>query len=115
MSSSKKSVCPVCSLPIELCVCKAVSQEESKIKVKTDKRKWGRLVTLLEFTGLANVNLNDVARKLKTKAACGGTIDGNTIELQGDHTFSVRGWLKEMGFEDSNIQVTRPVHTGSRR
>ncbi len=115
MSSSKKTVCPICSLPMELCVCKAVSQEESKIKVKTDKRKWGRLVTLLEFTGMANVNLNDVARKLKTKAACGGTIDGNTIELQGDHTFSVRNWLKDMGFEDSNIQVTRTVHTGSRR
>jgi translation initiation factor 1 len=114
MSATKKSVCPVCSLPIELCVCKAVSQEESKIRVKTDRRKWGRLVTLLEFTGIAS-DLNDVARKLKTKAACGGTVDGNVIELQGDHTYSIKVWLKDMGFDGNNIQVTRPPPNPSRR
>jgi len=92
---------------MELCVCKAVSQEESKIRVRTDKRKWGRLVTILEFSGMANVNLNDVARKLKTKAACGGTVDGNVIELQGNHTYQVRNWLKDIGFDVNNIQVMK--------
>ena len=107
MSSSKKSVCPICSLPMELCVCKAVSQEESKIRVRTDKRKWGRFVTLLEFSGMAGTNLNDVAKKLKTKAACGGTVDGNMIVLQGNHMYQVRGWLKDLGFDDNNIQVMK--------
>lgn len=107
MSSSKKSVCPICSLPMELCVCKAVSQEESKIRVRTDKRKWGRFVTLLEFSGMANVNLSDVAKKLKTKAACGGTVDGNMIVLQGNHMYQVKGWLKDIGFDENNIQVMK--------
>lgn len=106
--SAKKSICPQCSLPIELCVCKAVSTEESKIKVKTDKRKWGRLVTLLVFEGdVSGININEVAKKLKSKAACGGTVDGNMIELQGDHRFQIKGYLKSIGFEEGNIQILR--------
>lgn len=104
---AKKSICPVCSLPIELCVCQSVSKEESRIKVRTDKRKWGRVITLIEFLGsTSDINLGKIAKKLKSKAACGGTVDGNIIELQGDHRFQIRKYLKELGFDEANIQIS---------
>ena len=106
MSSKKSSICPTCSLPIELCVCKQVSQEESKIKVSTDKRKWGRLVTILTFD-TTDVNIAEVAKKLKAKAACGGTFTNNTIELQGDHRFQIKGYLKALGFDDDKIVIQK--------
>ncbi|MHA1680032.1 MAG: stress response translation initiation inhibitor YciH [Promethearchaeota archaeon] len=105
---SKKSICPHCSLPIDLCVCNTISKEESKIKIKTDKRKWGRVVTLIIFEGdTSNINLPKVTKKLKGKAACGGTFKDNVVELQGDHRFQVKGYLRDLGFDEGNITVSR--------
>ncbi|MFX0099368.1 MAG: stress response translation initiation inhibitor YciH [Candidatus Hodarchaeota archaeon] len=106
--AKKATICPTCSLPIDLCVCKTISKEESKIKIKTDRRKWGRIVTLIEFQGdTSNINIVDITKKLKGKAACGGTFKENTIELQGDHRFMAKNWLKDLGFDENNVSVSR--------
>ncbi|MHA1793579.1 MAG: stress response translation initiation inhibitor YciH [Promethearchaeota archaeon] len=104
---TKKDICPICSLPIDLCVCNTISKEEQKIKVKTEKRKWGRIVTIIELSSTDNINMVDLTKKLKGKAACGGTYKDNLIELQGDHRFQVKNYLKELGFDENNIQVSR--------
>lgn len=113
--AKKAAICPICSLPIDLCVCKTISREEQKIKIKTDRRKWGRIVTLIEFQGdTSNINMTTITKKLKGKAACGGTYKDNVIELQGDHRFMAKSWLKDLGFDENNVSVSRGQKSGRR-
>jgi predicted translation initiation factor SUI1 len=46
-----------------------------------------------------NIDIDDLARKLKTKCAAGGTAKDGKIELQGDHKKKVKETLEEMGFK----------------
>jgi translation initiation factor 1 len=74
-----------------------------KIRVRGDKRRYGKFVTIVE--GFENVDVEKVAKELKTKMACGGTSKNNVIELQGDHVRKVKEALIHMGFSESMIDV----------
>jgi len=96
------NICPKCSLPKELCICGEISKEEAIIKVKIEKRRYGRKVTIIE--GLdPDTNFSDLLTKLKSACACGGTIKENRVELQGDHRRPVRKLLEKWGFTADNI------------
>lgn len=95
--------CPKCGLPQELCVCDEMTRRGQKIRVRADKRSYGKVVTLVD--GFDNVDIDKIAKDLKRKLACGGTSKNNVIELQGDHTNRVRNVLIEMGFSEDMIQV----------
>lgn len=98
-------ICEKCSLPRELCVCGLISKEETVIKVKIEKRRYGRKVTILEGIDSGAVNLQDLLFKLKSANACGGTIKNDLIELQGDHRRQVRKLLVKWGFPADNIVI----------
>jgi translation initiation factor 1 len=42
---------------------------------------------------------------LKQRLACGGTLKGDVIELQGEHRDKVLGALKKLGFSEDQIEV----------
>lgn len=88
-------ICTVCGLPKELCACEQIVKEQQKVKIYTVKRRYGKMVTIIE--GIKDIDLNGIAKKLKTKCASGGTVKNNTIELQGDHRKKVQEVLYEMG------------------
>ena len=44
------------------------------------------------------IDMEDLARKLKTRCAAGGTYKDGKIELQGDHKKKVKDVLEELGF-----------------
>jgi translation initiation factor 1 len=46
-----------------------------------------------------DIDIDDLARKLKNKCAAGGTAKEGKIELQGDHKKKVAQTLEEMGFK----------------
>jgi len=94
-------ICPKCGLPIAACVCEDIAKTQQEIEVKTEKRRFGKVVTLV--TGLEGVDLKEIAKKLKNKLACGGTIDGKVIELQGNHLNKVKPVLIEAGFSETQI------------
>lgn len=95
-------ICPKCGLPIAACVCEEIAKTQQEVEVRTEKRRFGKVVTLV--SGLEGVDLKEVAKKLKNKLACGGTIDGKVIELQGNHLMKVRPVLVEAGFSDELIR-----------
>ncbi len=64
-------------------------------------------MTVIEFIGASDIKLGEIAKKLKARAACGGTWENTTIELQGDHRFQIKEYLKELGFDESNVQIVR--------
>ncbi len=50
-------------------------------------------------------NPKDLAKKLKTKLACGGTYKNNKIELRGDHRRKLKKILIDAGFPEEKIEV----------
>jgi len=91
-------ICPVCGLPEELCMCEEIAREQQQIKIYSMKRRYGKIVTIIEGIDSADIDLDDLARKLKTRCAAGGTVKEGKIELQGEHKKKVEQVLAEMGF-----------------
>jgi translation initiation factor 1 len=91
-------ICPVCGLPEELCMCEEIAREQQQIKIYSMKRRYGKIVTIIEGIDSSDIDLDDLARKLKTRCASGGTVKDGRIELQGEHKRKVEKVLNEMGF-----------------
>ena len=65
-------ICSTCALPVEICVCEDIAREQQEIRVRIEKRRYGKLMTVLE--GLSNdIDITDLLKTLKTKCATGGT------------------------------------------
>jgi translation initiation factor 1 len=87
-----------------LCVCGAMAKEAAKIKISTSKRAFGKWVTVVE--GIEkDANPKELASRLKTKLACGGTFKENKIELQGEHAEKVKKLLVGWGFAETQIEM----------
>ena len=93
-------ICQKCGLPKELCICETIAKEEQRIKVGVVKRKFGKLTTVVSGINEKDINIKDLAKKLKSKLACGGTAKDGIIELQGDHKKRVKEELEKLGFSD---------------
>jgi len=96
-------VCPTCGLSKDLCVCEAIAKEEQRITVRTDKRKFGKVITIVEGLNEKDIDIKDVAKKLKSKLACGGTAKKGVIELQGNHAQRAKDELMKMGFKEVTL------------
>lgn len=97
-------ICPKCGLPKELCVCDILERETSKkIKVYVEKKKFQKYMTIVE--GLANDELERVAKSLKSMLACGGTYKNGVIELQGMHKDEVKKALIKLGYPEDSIDI----------
>jgi len=82
-----------------------LSAGEQQIIISNDRRKWGRVVTVITFVGDFDVNLKNILTKAKKKCASGGTVRDNIVELQGDHRFKLKKFLIDLGFPEENIVI----------
>lgn len=98
-------ICSKCGLPQELCVCETIAKESQKIVVSIVKKKFGKLNTTIEGIDGREISVKDLARSLKAKFACGGTIKEGRIELQGDHKQGVKEELVRLGFSPETIEI----------
>ena len=95
-------ICPKCGLPKQACICGEISKSEQRIKIGIVKRRFGKITTtIMGFD--KSIDLKDIAKKLKTELACGGTIKGGVIELQGDHRKKIKEKLVKLGFKKEQI------------
>ena len=100
----EKELSSLCGgLPPELC--EQLTMEQQVIKIKLEKRRYGREVTIIEGLNEKEINLKKLASELKSKLATGGTYKNGRIELQGDHRHRVKQILVEMGFPEENIII----------
>lgn len=107
------SVCVRCGLPQELCVCESIAKETQKITIQIEQKKFGKKYTII--SGISDIDLNQLAKQLKAKLACGGTVKEGRIELQGgggdtpaaekEHKNKVRDLLVGMGFALETIVI----------
>jgi len=97
--------CTTCGLPKELCVCETIAKESQKIEVVLIKKKFGKISTVIRGLNQNEINLKDLAKKLKNRFACGGTAKEGIIELQGNHLKELKTELVKLGFSPDTIEV----------
>lgn len=98
-------ICPTCGLPKDLCVCESIAKESQEIIVKIEKKRYNKPYTVIEGIDSKEINLKEIAKKLKTEFACGGTMKNGKIELQGDHKQKAKNSLVKLGFPEETIVV----------
>jgi translation initiation factor 1 len=86
------------------CKCKTdrVSKppKEQTIKVRFEKKgRGGKAVTILDGFALSNADLTALLKELKGRCACGGTVDGGNLELQGDQRDRAIELLLKKGYK----------------
>ncbi|MBI4016244.1 MAG: translation initiation factor [Candidatus Aenigmarchaeota archaeon] len=97
------NVCARCGLPQDLCVCESIAKETQKVTVSVEERKFRKQYTVIAGIDRKEIDIEALARTLKAKLACGGTIRDDAIELQGNHRNRVKEILVGAGFAPETI------------
>ncbi len=102
-SSDQGRMCPGCAKPVTACICKQLSQPSIsgngavRVGRETAGRK-GSGVTTVQGLPLDQEHLEDLARKLKARCGCGGTVKNGVIEIQGEHRDTLVLELTKLGY-----------------
>ncbi len=91
--------------PLDEMLFKEVLKEQQRIRVYIERARYGKLKTIIEGIDEKEFDLDDIAKKLKAKLACGGTVKKGRIELQGDHRDRIKKLLADLGFSEELIEV----------
>ncbi len=102
-------LCDRCGQPEDACRCpplllpKVASSPDKKpdrktVKLALEKRKKGKIVTVICGLSAREQDLAALLSKLKNQCGAGGTLDGDTLELQGNHLDRLRTLLGEAGY-----------------
>jgi len=87
---------------MQACVCEQIVKSAQRIQVTTDKKKYGKIVTIV--SGFEKeIDMKKIAKALKNELACGGTYKDKMVELQGDHRKRVKPILAKLGFDEDSI------------
>lgn len=95
--------CDLCNLLETDCQCTAkqkarVAPEKQIATLHLEKRKKGKVVTAVRgLTALAN-DLPSLLKSLKNACGAGGTVEGDTIEIQGEHGPRMKKELEQIGY-----------------
>ncbi|MFC3959178.1 translation initiation factor [Halovivax cerinus] len=71
---------------------------EQVLSIRTESRRYGKPVTIVEGFDLPADEVQSIASDLKSAMGTGGTVDDGAIELQGDHRDRVPELLRDRGF-----------------
>lgn len=101
-STDHGRMCPACERSVDQCVCqqnKPIFAGDGIVRVgrETAGRK-GKGVTIITGVPLAASELKHLARELKARCGCGGTVKDGVIEIQGDHRDTLVEILKSKGW-----------------
>ena len=93
------SICNLCGLPEELCICEEIAKEQQKAVISIVRRRYGKEVTIVEGSDDTAIDIGELAKILKSSCASGGTVKGRTIELQGNHKKRAAKVLEQNGYQ----------------
>ncbi len=96
-------VCEFCGNSETNCTCSKpktprIASNQQGATVTVEKRKRGKVVTLIRGLVDGETDFNNLVKKLKSTCGAGGTYSGNQIEIQGDHLQRISEILKELGY-----------------
>ena len=94
-------MCPDCREPAEACRCgeHVVTPGDGIARVRREtKGRGGKTVTTISGLGLPDDELKTLARRIKARCGCGGSVIEGVIEIQGDRVAMLCEWLAAQGF-----------------
>ncbi len=100
-STEQGRMCPQCRNAQAACTCSepVAPAGDGVVRVSREtKGRKGKGVTIVTGLPLAGDELKNFARKLKARCGTGGTVKGNTIEIQGDQRDILIPVLQEQGW-----------------
>ena len=71
----------MCGLPQEVCICQEIAKEQQKAVISVVRRRYGKMVTIVEGIDDSAIDLGQLAKILKGACASGGAVKDSTIEL----------------------------------
>lgn len=98
---------PITGLPKELSAWDNIAKENQTIHIYIIRKKFGKQYTVIEGFNVSEINIKDMAKKLKNKFACGGTSKKDMIELQGNHLNSIKDTMVDLGFAPETVKVSK--------
>lgn len=95
--------CEVCDELEEECTCPPpeapkIPPEKQTAKLSIEKRKKGKVVTVVRGLPEEGNDLPALLAELKTTCGAGGTLKEDTLEIQGKHLDRVREHLEKIGY-----------------
>ena len=96
---------PITGLPKELGIWENIAKGDQRIMIKEEKRKFGKIITVISGINSRDIDIKDVAKKLKSLLACGGAVKDSSIELQGTHAKKAKAELIKLGFNPDSIEL----------
>jgi translation initiation factor 1 len=106
-STGQGRLCPECGRAVADCRCKRSKPAQPapppagdgivRVGRETRGRK-GKGVTVISGVPLGDEALDELATRLKKRCGSGGTVQGRTIEIQGDHRDLLVAELSKLGY-----------------
>ena len=95
--------CERCGELEEICTCPPLPRactppEKQTAKLAIEKRKKGKMVTVIRGLSPEENDLPELLAKIKASCGAGGTTKGELLEVQGDHLARVRELLSGIGY-----------------
>ena len=63
------NICEVCVLPKEICVCEDIAREQQQITIAVYKRRYGKMMTIVDGINPHDLDIDALITKLKKKCA----------------------------------------------
>lgn len=98
MANDKDDFSSITGLPEELGIDEDLGRTEQRLTIRTERRRYDKPVTIVEGLDPRDVDVSELASKLKRQLATGGTVNEGAIELQGDHRNRVAELLRDEGY-----------------
>ena len=96
-------MCPGCNKPAAKCICQkkqSIPKSDGIVRLMREtKGRKGKGVTLITGVPLDNKGLKKLAKSLKQKCGCGGSLKNGVIEIQGDHRDVLEKELGRLGYK----------------
>ncbi|MBI4210130.1 MAG: stress response translation initiation inhibitor YciH [Candidatus Diapherotrites archaeon] len=94
----------ITGLPKELLDFGEITKESQKVRIREVARRFGKVVTIVGGFG-DEEEAKKLEKEMKRKLACGGTVKGNEIVLQGRHRQQVKQILLKNGYREELIDA----------
>lgn len=101
-------LCERCQQDVKICQCPplvespeepSVAPEKQKLTIRVERRKRGKLATVISGLRGPTKDRDDLLTTLKNRCGSGGTLREGNIELQGDQSENCRNLLLEAGYQ----------------
>lgn len=106
-STETGRTCPKCEKPASKCQCKKQKKtprspshpDDGIVRIQREtKGRKGKTVTTVFGVPLADKDLKDFAKTLKSRCGTGGTVKDGVIVLQGDHREALLEEIEKQGY-----------------